>query len=72
MHPKGDITTSKLNQNMSASPVRSSQLHLYSLKSQSHCLSGIYNLYNQWHPLSLDSWVELGKTCHIDGEKGAF
>ena len=26
--------------------------YLYSPKSQSHCLNGLYNLYSEWHPLS--------------------
>ena len=28
--------------------------YFYSLESQSHCLSGLYNLYSERHPLSLD------------------
>lgn len=32
---------------------------------ESHCLIGLYNLYGESHPLSLDGRFEWGKTCHI-------
>ena len=49
--------------------IKSNQFYLYSPKSQSHCLSGLYNLYSEQHPLSLDPRFELGKTSHVDGKK---
>ena len=49
--------------------IKSNQFYLYSSKSQSHFLNGLYNLYSEWHPLSLDPWFEWGTTCHVDGEK---
>ena len=38
--------------------IKSNQFYLYSPKSQSHCLSGLYNLYSEQHPLSLDPRFE--------------
>ena len=35
-------------------------------KSQSHCLSGLYNLCSEQHPLSLDPRLEWGKTCNTE------
>ena len=49
--------------------IKSNQFYLYSPKSQSHCLSVLYNLYSEQHPLSLDPRFEWGKTSHVDGEK---
>ena len=40
---------------------KSDQLCLYSPKSQSHCLNGLYNLYSELHPL-----FDCGKTCHVE------
>ena len=37
-------------------------MNLYNPKSQSLYLSGPYNQYSEWHPLSLDPWIELGKS----------
>ena len=48
----------------------SNQFYLYS--SKSHCLNGLYNLYSEWHPLSLDPWFEWSKTSHVDGKKDPF
>ena len=45
--------------------IKSDQFYLYSPKSQSHCLNGLYNLYYEQHPLSLDRF-EWGKTCHVE------
>ena len=40
----------------------SNQLYLYRItKSQSHCCSGLYNLYSERHHLFLDAWVKWGK-----------
>ena len=49
----------------------SNQINLiYMPKSQWHCLNGLYNLYNEQYPLSLDPWFEWGKTCHVyDGKE---
>lgn len=38
---------------------RANQFYVFSLKSQSYCLSGFNNLYNEQHPLSLDPWKKL-------------
>ena len=50
----------------------SNQFYLYSPKSQSHCRSGLYNLYSEQHPLSLDLRFDWGRTSHVDGEKKPF
>ena len=41
----------------------------YSQKSQSHWLSGLYNLYSGQHSLSLDARFRWGKTCYTEKEK---
>ena len=40
--------------------------YLYSLKSQSHCLSGLYNLYSERHPLSSEPLSEGGDLYLLD------
>ena len=52
--------------------IKSNQFYLHSPKLQSHCHNGLYNLYSERHPLSLDSQLEWGKTCHVDGKKDHF
>lgn len=44
---------------------KSNALYLYSPKSQSHCLSGLYKQYNERHP-RLDPRFEWGKTFRIE------
>ena len=51
-----------------ANQTKSNQFYLYSPKSQSHCLNGLYSLYSEQHPLSLDPRFEWGKTSHVDGK----
>ena len=46
--------------------LKSNQFYSYRPKSQPRCLSGLYNLYSEWRPLSLDPWLECGKTWHIE------
>ena len=41
--------------------ISSNQFYLYSPKLQSHCLNGLYNLYSEPYPLSLDPRFEWGK-----------
>ena len=43
---------------LNSNQIKSNQFYLYSPKSQSHCLSGLYNLYSEQHPLSLDPRFE--------------
>ena len=40
------------------------KLYLFRPKSKSHCLRGHYNLYSEWHHLSLDPRFGWGKICH--------
>ena len=47
-------------------------VYIYSSKTQSHCLSGLYNLCSEQHPLSLHPQFQWGKTCHIDKNKTLF
>ena len=49
--------------------LNSNQFYSYSLKSQSHCPSGLQSLYSEWHPLSLDLRLEWGKTSHMEKKK---
>ena len=49
--------------------IKSNQFYLYSPKSQSHCLNGLYSLYSEQHPLSFDSSQEK---LHMLMEKKTF
>ena len=40
--------------------IKSNQFYLCRPKSQSHCLSGFYNLYSERHRLSSEPWLEWG------------
>ena len=42
--------------------IKSNQLDLYNPKSQSHCDSGLYNLYGEVLPRSLELPFKWGKT----------
>lgn len=43
------------------------QFYVYSpLKSRSHCLNGLYHLYSERRPLSLDHQFKWGKTCLME------
>ena len=43
--------------------------NICSPKSKGHCLSGVYNLKREQHPLSSDPRFDCGKTCHIEKKK---
>lgn len=48
--------------------IKSNHFYSYSQKSKSNCLSRLYNLYSEPHPLCLDPRTEWGKTCHVEKE----